>query len=90
MSEKSVDYEAVQEEHLREVNVPAHWAYLLGVLAGGTVLMLGLIALLGGSRSRRDMRSRATPRSPGSCDTSVSGSSIARRTCPANRTGNGR
>src|SRR5687768_3595644 len=48
MSEKSVDHETVEAEHLQEVDVPAHWAYLLGVLAGGTVLMLGLIALLGG------------------------------------------
>ena len=37
----------VRDEVLKEVNVGAHWAYLLGVLAGSTLLMLGFIALLG-------------------------------------------
>ena len=31
----------------REISPRAHWAYLIGVLAGGLVLMLGLIAFLG-------------------------------------------
>ena len=30
-------------------NPTAHWAYLIGVLVGGLVLMIALIALLGGS-----------------------------------------
>jgi hypothetical protein len=39
--------EDIREEHEREVNPRAHWAYLFGVLAGGLVLMLGLIAFFG-------------------------------------------
>ena len=39
----------VREEHLQAVNVPAHWAYLFGVLGVGMVLMVVLIAILGGS-----------------------------------------
>jgi hypothetical protein len=31
----------------RQVNPMAHWAYLAGVLIGGIILMLALIALLG-------------------------------------------
>jgi hypothetical protein len=49
MSERTVDLEQVWREHLQEVNQPAHWAYLVGALAGGTVLMLLLIAILGGT-----------------------------------------
>ncbi len=37
----------VQKEHLDGVRIGAHWAYLLGVLIGSTMLMVGLIALLG-------------------------------------------
>ena len=48
MSEREVDEAQVQREHLDKVNVAAHWAYLLLVLAGGAALMLGFIALLGG------------------------------------------
>jgi hypothetical protein len=47
VSEKTIDQETIREEHLKEVHQPAQWAYLLGVLIGGTLLMLGLIALLG-------------------------------------------
>jgi hypothetical protein len=50
MSEKTIDEEAVREEHLGEVHVPAHWLYLFGVLASGTLLMLVLIALLAAGR----------------------------------------
>ena len=39
--------EDIREEHERDINPFAHWAYLFGVLAGGLVLMLGLIAVLG-------------------------------------------
>ena len=39
----------IYEEHQQAVKPAAHWAYLFGVLAGGLVLMLGLIALLGRS-----------------------------------------
>jgi hypothetical protein len=49
MSELDLTEDDVREEHLRAVNQPAHWAYLLAVLVGGTVLMLLFIALLGAS-----------------------------------------
>ena len=41
--------EDIYEEHQRAVKPTAHWAYLFGVLIGGLVLMIALIALLGGS-----------------------------------------
>ena len=40
----------VRAEHLKEVNVGAHWAYLLGVLVLSFLLMVGLIALLGSAQ----------------------------------------
>ena len=46
-SESRITEAEVREEHLMEVNQPAHWIYLFGVLLGGVVLMLGFIALLG-------------------------------------------
>jgi hypothetical protein len=49
MSEGTIDQEQIRKEHLAEVNATAHWAYLLAVLGGGLVAMLGLIAWLGGS-----------------------------------------
>ena len=49
MSELDVNEDRVQSEHLEEVNVGAHWAYLFGVLLGGFLLMVALIALLGGT-----------------------------------------
>ena len=49
MSEKTIDHEAVRKEHLAEVDQQRQWLILLGVLLGSTVLMLGLIALLGAS-----------------------------------------
>jgi hypothetical protein len=49
MSERTIDREKVRDEHLAEVNVLAHWAYLIAVVGGGLVLMLALIAWLGGS-----------------------------------------
>ena len=51
MSDKTIDEETVRREHLEEVNEMAHWAYLVGVLAGGTLIMLVLIALLGSTGS---------------------------------------
>ena len=47
MSEKTLTEDDVREEHRTSARPGPHWAYLLGVLAGGMVLMLGLIALLG-------------------------------------------
>jgi hypothetical protein len=49
MSERTIDREKIREEHLAEVNAPAHWAYLMAVVGGGLVVMLALIAWLGGS-----------------------------------------
>ena len=49
MSEKDLTAEDVRSEHLGEVDRRAHWLFLFGVLVGGGLLMLGLIALLGGS-----------------------------------------
>ena len=49
MTEKTIDQAAVRQEHLAEVHQPAHWAYLLGVMLGTTVVMLAFIAWLGAS-----------------------------------------
>ncbi len=47
MSEANITEEKVRNEHLKEVNPAAHWAYLAAVIAFSFLLMLGLIALLG-------------------------------------------
>jgi hypothetical protein len=49
VSDEKITEVKVRNEHLREVNLPAHWAYLFGVLIGGLLLMVLLIALLGAS-----------------------------------------
>jgi hypothetical protein len=41
--------EDIYGEHQRSVKPTAHWAYLFGVLGGGLLLMVALIAFLGGS-----------------------------------------
>ena len=46
--EESLTEDDVRDEHMKAVNVPAHWAYLFGVLLGGLVLMLLLIAVISG------------------------------------------
>jgi hypothetical protein len=46
-SEQNVNVERVRQEHLAEVDQLAHWLYLIGVLAIGTVVMLLMIAWLG-------------------------------------------
>lgn len=46
-SEATITEDDVREEHVGSVNTAAHWAYLFGVLIGGLVLMVALIALLG-------------------------------------------
>jgi hypothetical protein len=45
--EATIQEEEVRDETMREINIPLHWAYLLGVIGGSTALMIGLIALLG-------------------------------------------
>jgi hypothetical protein len=47
VNEQTVTEEKIRNEHMKEVNVGAHWAYLIGVIAGASILMVGLIALLG-------------------------------------------
>jgi hypothetical protein len=47
VSEETITETKVRNEHLREINQPAHWAYLFGVLIGGLALMLVLMAILG-------------------------------------------
>jgi hypothetical protein len=49
MSERTITEDQVRTEHLREVNVRAHWTYIAAVLGGGFILMLALLWLLGGS-----------------------------------------
>ncbi len=48
MSEKEPTQDEIWDEKVAEVNVPAHWAYLFGVLGGGFLAMVALIAALGG------------------------------------------
>ncbi|HWT29680.1 MAG TPA: hypothetical protein VN240_01500 [Propylenella sp.] len=45
---KNATQDDVWNEKLGEVNVRAHWAYLFGVLGGGFLAMIALIAALGG------------------------------------------
>lgn len=47
MSERNISEDEVRNEHLAEVNVAAHWAYLAAVILGAAVLMVVLIAYLG-------------------------------------------
>ena len=47
MSAKDPTADDIRSEHLGEVDQRAHWLFLVGVLLGGFLLMLGLIALLG-------------------------------------------
>jgi hypothetical protein len=46
MSERDIDAEDVRREHMSNVNVRVHTLYLLGVIVGGTVLMLALLVVL--------------------------------------------
>ena len=45
--EKTIDEETVRNEHEADVRQPVQWLYLLGVLVGGTVVMLLFVAFLG-------------------------------------------
>ena len=47
MSEQNLTEDDVREEHAKAVNIPAHWAYFLGVLVAGFLLMVLLIAFMG-------------------------------------------
>ena len=46
MSERDLSADDIRAEHLDDVDERVHWIYLFVVLAAGTVVMLGLIALL--------------------------------------------
>ena len=45
--ERTITEDQVRAEHLGEVHVGRHWAYLAGVLGGGLLVMIALIAILG-------------------------------------------
>jgi hypothetical protein len=45
--ETTINEEKVRKEHEKDVRQPIQWLYLLGVLVGGTVLMLIFVAFLG-------------------------------------------
>ena len=49
MDEAKLTEDDIRAEHEESVHPAAHWAYLFGVLGGGLVLMVGLIAVLGRS-----------------------------------------
>ena len=46
--ESTISQQEVWDEHLREVHVGRHWAYIAAVLAGGFLLMVVLMAVIGG------------------------------------------
>ena len=46
--ETKIDEQKVWNEHLSGINVPAHWAYLFGILVGGFIVMVALMGYLGG------------------------------------------
>jgi hypothetical protein len=46
MNELDVTEEQVREERLGDIDRGAHWAYLVAVLVGSTILMLILMAIL--------------------------------------------
>ena len=49
MNERNVTEDDVRNEHLQQINPATQWAYLFGVLIGGFLLMVGLIAALAGT-----------------------------------------
>ena len=48
MNEAKITEDQVRAEHMKEVNQAAHWIYLVAVIAVAFVLMIALIAVLGG------------------------------------------
>ncbi len=46
--ETTVSIDDVWKEHLADVHVARHWAYIGGVLGGGFLAMVALMALLAG------------------------------------------
>ena len=49
MNERTITEDQVRSEHLREVNVRAHWLYIVGVLGLGLLFTVGLLWVLGAS-----------------------------------------
>jgi hypothetical protein len=49
MTEEKITEVKVRNEHLGEINQPAHWAYLFAVLLGALALMVLLMAMLAGA-----------------------------------------
>ena len=49
MSDRTTTEDQVRSEHLREVNVAAHWVYIAVVLGIGFVAMMAMMWVLGGS-----------------------------------------
>ena len=47
--ESTISQQDVWEEHLQDVHIGRHWAYMFGVLIVAFLLMVALIAVLGGS-----------------------------------------
>jgi hypothetical protein len=47
-NEAELTQDDVWNEHLADVNVGAHWAYIGGTLIGGLLVMLALIAVISG------------------------------------------
>ena len=46
--ESTISQQEVWDEHLQDVHVGRHWAYITVVLGGGFLLMVALMALIGG------------------------------------------
>jgi hypothetical protein len=46
MKERDIKAEDVRHEHMDDVDTRAHVVYLVSVLAGGFLVMLGLLVLL--------------------------------------------
>jgi hypothetical protein len=47
-NERSLSEDDVRDEHLANISQGAHWVYLFGVIIGSMLVMVALIALLGG------------------------------------------
>ena len=44
--ERTITEQDVEEEHLKGVRIRHHWAYLVGVIGGGLILMILFMVLL--------------------------------------------
>ena len=46
-NEATMNEDRVRKEHLKAVNIAAHWIYLWAVIGGALLAMVAFIALLG-------------------------------------------